>query len=132
MPQMKLIGFTIVVLCSTLSACAFQDDSSECLYDCTLCSTASGCPSDRCGILVVMSASCVGVSSPAEVAVGGCVEDQELEPGSSIVLCATVMENKAGKVTVRSEEWIWQKTVNCEGNKAGGLIPLTLECDTDE
>ncbi len=82
----------------------------------------------HCGLRVVLSESCVGRTGPLEVAVGQCVQDVSLEPGSAAHLCVALGLHDEVEVHGRSEEWVFEETVTCTNNEAGGTIVLTFDC----
>jgi len=116
------------------SGCTFQEERLECLYDCDLCDIETGCPPDRCGLLVVMRDDCTDEVETAEVAVDECLEDGELVPGKQMMLCASILKGQKSKVTIRGEHgadeasWIWPTTVECTTARAGHIVVLTLSC----
>ena len=117
-----------LILAVFVSGCAPEDAGPKCIFDCQLCSD-SQCPPDRCGVKVVLSPECKDLGAPfAEVAVGQCVEEQNVDAGDSIRLCATVKKNETANIVVRGEDWTWPRQVYCSPEKAGGFIILTLYC----
>ncbi len=118
-------GITASVL--LVAACSFQEGEPLCLEDCGLCD-GNSCPEDRCGVVVIMAKDCEGKVDAAEVAVGSCLQGETVEPGSYMYPCATIDVNQEATVVVRSDEWVWKRTVKCTAKGAGSVIPLALYC----
>ncbi len=82
--------------------------------------------------MVVFGTNCADVVEFAEIAVGQCVEPDLVTPWESVLLCATIPLYGAETITVRSEHWLWQQTLNCTPGRGGRITILTLYCDTEE
>jgi hypothetical protein len=126
---LPLVSLLVTLLVGGLAACSAQEEGEEtlCLEDCTLCAD-NVCPDDRCGLLIILSVDCKDEVEFAEVAVDNCVEEETLEPESSLIPCATIKKNESRVVTVRADNWVWRKTVTCGPADAGGIIPVALYC----
>jgi hypothetical protein len=120
--------FVLLLLPASLAECGSQERDLDCLQDCDLCSASSGCPADRCGLLVGLSADCTGLADPVEVAVDQCVEEEDLHPGETNLSCATILKGRSATVTGRADDWVWQRQVTCTADKAGHLVYLMLQC----
>lgn len=125
--EIKAVALCFLVLVALSTGCSRQDESSPCLEDCELCADFE-CPSDRCGMLIIMSSDCTDKVDFAEVAVDKCVEDEFLEPASSVLTCATLKRNESRTVIVRAGGWVWKETVECTKDDAGKVIPVSLYC----
>ena len=131
---MRLLAHRLLPGLLGLALWACEDDPAgpACLRDCTTC-TADACPTTRCGLQVVMSEDCLGVSGGAEVAVDQCVQDETLAPGYSARLCVAIPLHESRRVVIRSEERVWEGTVECSTDKGGRTLVLTASCgDGDE
>jgi len=116
-----------LALAAALTSCGEPDPGPACVRDCDTCD-AGGCPATHCGLRVVLSEGCAGRTGPLEVAVGQCVQDAALTPGSSALLCVALGLHDEVEVHARSEEWVFAETVACTHSEAGGTIVLTFDC----
>jgi hypothetical protein len=115
----------------SVAACADPDPGPSCVPDCNTCA-AGECPATHCGLRVVLAESCAGRTGPLEIAVGQCVQEAQLTPGSAAQLCVALARNDAVEVHGRSEEWVFRETVTCTADEAGGTIVLTFDCGADD
>jgi hypothetical protein len=109
------------------AACSFQEGDPLCLEDCGLCD-GNTCPEDRCGLVIILAKDCEGKVEEAEVAVGNCLQEETVVPGSYMYPCATIDKSQEKTVVVRSDDWVWKRTVKCTSKGAGSVIPLALYC----
>ncbi|MBM4354499.1 MAG: hypothetical protein FJ109_12035 [Deltaproteobacteria bacterium] len=119
--------FVTILAALLVAACSFQEGEPLCLEDCGLCD-GNTCPEDRCGLVVILAKDCDGKVEQAEVAVDNCLQEETVAPGGYMYPCATIDENQERTVVVRSDEWVWKRTVKCNSKRAGGVIPLALYC----
>jgi len=118
---------SLLVLLAGSWACSRQEEGTPCLEDCELCADYE-CPPERCGLLVIMSQDCEGKVDFAEIAVDNCVEDEMLEPATSVRTCATLKRHQKRVLIARSAGWVWKETVECTPESCGGVIPVSLYC----
>ncbi|MFH1530040.1 MAG: hypothetical protein ABIK09_04790 [Pseudomonadota bacterium] len=116
-----------LVLAASLASCAEPDPGPTCLRDCDTCAGGE-CPKTHCGLRVVLSDTCAGRTGPLEVAVGQCVQDVTLEPGTAAHLCIALGLHDEVEVHGRSAEWVFEESVGCTVDEAGGTIVLTFDC----
>jgi len=126
MTRLPIILMSLVYAAS-LASCADPDPGPTCLRDCDTCAGGE-CPTTHCGLRVVLSDTCAGRTGPLEVAVGQCVQDVILEPGTAAQLCVALGLHDEVEVHGRSAEWIFEEAVVCTIDEAGGTIVLTFDC----
>ena len=119
--------FVLVAL--VLASCGEPDPGPECTRDCDTCA-GGDCPTTHCGLRVVLSETCEGRTGPVEVAVGQCVQEGVLNPGTGTQLCVALGLHEEVTIHARSEEWVFEETVACTHDEAGGTIVLTFDCGT--
>jgi hypothetical protein len=95
-----MAGLLLVVL--ALGACD-DPDPKACVTACP------DTPLDEasCEIALAMDANCQGYVEAAEVAIGQCLEPNEIHPDEVLVSCARVPLGESFTWTVRSETWQW-------------------------
>ena len=132
MSRITFLSLSVALAVSSVS-CGEADPGPDCLQDCETCA-AGECPLTHCGLRVVLSDTCSGRTGPLEVAVGQCVQDGVLTPGTTRQLCVALGLHDEIEVHGRSEEWVFEETVKCTNDEVGGTIVLTFDCgdaDTD-
>lgn len=117
----------LALLLSMLAACGGGVSGPVCEQACLEC--AGGvCPAGRCGLVFVLDQSCSGMAGNAEVAVGQCLQPGAPVLGETFAACDGVNEYEDTKLTVRSDDFIWQSEFYCHPGKSGKVQKLTIYC----